>query len=90
MFGASLPPGTAADALIAVHPSQLYETAMGLVMFAVLWRLRGHRHAEGWLFGVYCVLAGHRALPRGVRARQGRPLLRAAHDGAGDRDHDLP
>jgi phosphatidylglycerol:prolipoprotein diacylglycerol transferase len=31
---------------------------MGLVMFAVLWRLRGHRHAEGWLFGAYCVLAG--------------------------------
>lgn len=31
---------------------------MGLAMFAVLWRLRDHRHAEGWLFGVYCVLAG--------------------------------
>jgi phosphatidylglycerol:prolipoprotein diacylglycerol transferase len=58
MFGASLPPGTAGDALVAVHPTQLYETAMGLVMFAVLWRLRGHRHAEGWLFGAYCVLAG--------------------------------
>jgi phosphatidylglycerol---prolipoprotein diacylglyceryl transferase len=24
----------------------------------VIWRLRHHRHAEGWLFGVYCVLAG--------------------------------
>jgi phosphatidylglycerol:prolipoprotein diacylglycerol transferase len=58
MFGASLPPGTPADAIIAVHPTQLYETAMGLVMFVVLWRLRGHRHAEGWLFGAYCVLAG--------------------------------
>jgi phosphatidylglycerol:prolipoprotein diacylglycerol transferase len=31
---------------------------MGLIMFASLWRLRRHRHAEGWLFGVYCVLAG--------------------------------
>jgi phosphatidylglycerol:prolipoprotein diacylglycerol transferase len=58
MFGAVLPPGTPAEAIIAVHPTQLYETAMGLVMFAVLWRLRGHRHAEGWLFGAYCVLAG--------------------------------
>ena len=58
LFGAQLPPGTAPDAVIAVHPTQLYETAMGLVMFAVLWRLRDHRHAEGWLFGVYCVLAG--------------------------------
>jgi phosphatidylglycerol:prolipoprotein diacylglycerol transferase len=58
MFGAAIPPGTPADAMIAVHPTQLYETVMGLAMFAVLWRLRGHRHAEGWLFGVYCVLAG--------------------------------
>jgi len=58
LFGVQLPPATPADAIIAVHPTQLYETAMGLVMFAVLWRLRGHRHAEGWLFGVYCVLAG--------------------------------
>ena len=27
-------------------------------MFCILWRLRDHKHAEGWLFGVYCVLAG--------------------------------
>jgi phosphatidylglycerol:prolipoprotein diacylglycerol transferase len=31
---------------------------MGLVMFAILWRLRGHRHAAGWLFGAYCALDG--------------------------------
>jgi phosphatidylglycerol---prolipoprotein diacylglyceryl transferase len=36
----------------------LYEVALALVMFGVLWRLRDHRHAEGWLFGLYCVLAG--------------------------------
>ncbi len=41
-----------------MHPTQLYETALGMIMFAVLWRLRDHRHAEGWLFGVYAVLAG--------------------------------
>ena len=29
-----------------------------LIMFAIIWKLRRHRHAEGWLFGVYCVLAG--------------------------------
>jgi phosphatidylglycerol:prolipoprotein diacylglycerol transferase len=23
-----------------------------------VWRLRDHKHAEGWLFGVYAVLAG--------------------------------
>jgi phosphatidylglycerol:prolipoprotein diacylglycerol transferase len=31
---------------------------MGLVMFGIIWRMRDHKHAEGWLFGVYCVLAG--------------------------------
>ena len=58
LFGIPLPPGTLPTQVIAVHPTQLYETAMGFVMFLVLWRLRDHEHAEGWLFGVYCVLAG--------------------------------
>lgn len=44
--------------VLAVHPTQLYETAMGLVMFFILWRMRDHKHAQGWLFGVYCVLQG--------------------------------
>lgn len=44
--------------VLAVHPTQLYEVAMGLAMFFVLWRLRDHKHAVGWLFGVYCVLQG--------------------------------
>jgi phosphatidylglycerol:prolipoprotein diacylglycerol transferase len=44
--------------VVAVYPTQLFEVAMGLVMFGILWRLRDHKHAEGWLFGVYCVLAG--------------------------------
>lgn len=70
MFGARLPAGTPPDAIVAVHPSQLYEVGMGLLMFTVLWRLRGHRHAEGWLFGVYCVLAGvERFLVEFVRAK---------------------
>ena len=73
LFGAQLPAGTPPYAIIPVHPSQLYEVAMGLGMFAVLWRLRGHRHAEGWLFGVYCVLAGvERFLVEFVRAKDDR------------------
>jgi phosphatidylglycerol:prolipoprotein diacylglycerol transferase len=58
LFGARLPAGTPPDQVIAVHPTQLYETAMGFVMFLILWRYRDHEHAEGWLFGLYCVLAG--------------------------------
>jgi phosphatidylglycerol:prolipoprotein diacylglycerol transferase len=56
-----------------VHPTQLYETALGLVMFFVLWRLRSHKHAEGWLFGLYLVLAGaERFLIEFVRAKDDR------------------
>jgi phosphatidylglycerol:prolipoprotein diacylglycerol transferase len=41
-----------------VFPTMLYETAMATVLFAVLWALRAHRWAAGWLFGVYLVFAG--------------------------------
>ena len=57
-FGASFPAGTPGDTVVAVHPTQLYETALGFVMFLILWRMRKHAHQEGWLFGVWCVLAG--------------------------------
>ena len=58
LFGIKFPPGTPDSQLIAVHPTQLYEVTLGFIMFVILWRLRDHRHAEGWLFGLYCVLAG--------------------------------
>jgi phosphatidylglycerol:prolipoprotein diacylglycerol transferase len=57
-FGVRFPPGTSPSELIAVYPTQLFEIALGLVMFGILWRMRDHKHAEGWLFGAYCVLAG--------------------------------
>ena len=68
------PPSTAADmaaifhvpvaagvnpaTVLSVYPTQIFEVAMGFIMFAILWRIRDHKHAEGWLFGAYCVLAG--------------------------------
>jgi len=58
LFGTPLPEGTSPDTVLAVHPTQLYETALGFAMFLILWRFRGHKHAEGWLFGMYLVLAG--------------------------------
>jgi phosphatidylglycerol:prolipoprotein diacylglycerol transferase len=57
-FGVPIPAGTDPSTLLSVYPTQLFEVALGLVMFGVLWRLRDHEHAEGWLFGVFCVLAG--------------------------------
>lgn len=58
MFGTPIPEGVSPDTVLAVHPTQLYETALGLAMFLVLWRFRKHRHLEGWLFGMYLILAG--------------------------------
>jgi phosphatidylglycerol:prolipoprotein diacylglycerol transferase len=57
-FGITPPPGASPTDVLAVHPTQLYETAMAMAMFFIIWRLRNHKHAEGWLFGVYMVLAG--------------------------------
>ncbi len=72
-FGVSFPAGTDPAQVIAVHPTQLYETLMGLVMFAILWRMRDHKHAEGWLFGVWCILAGvERFIIEFVRAKDDR------------------
>lgn len=57
-FGTAIPAGAAPSTVLSVYPTQLMEVALGLAMFVVLWRLRDHRHAEGWLFGPYCALAG--------------------------------
>ncbi len=58
LFGIPIPPGVAPDTVLSVHPTQLYETTLAFFMFLLLWRLRNHRHAEGWLFGVWLILAG--------------------------------
>ena len=44
--------------VLSVYPTQLFEVTMGFIMFLILWRFRNHKHAEGWLFGLYCVMAG--------------------------------
>lgn len=73
LFGVSFPPGTDPSAVIAVHPTQIYEVILGFVMFLIVWRYRDHRHAAGWLFGVYAVLAGlERFIIEFVRAKDDR------------------
>jgi phosphatidylglycerol:prolipoprotein diacylglycerol transferase len=57
-FHAGFPPSVNESDLLGVVPTQLIEVALGFAMFAILWRLRRHTHADGWLFGVYAVLAG--------------------------------
>ncbi len=41
-----------------VYPTMLYEFAMAALLFFALWKLRAHRWAAGWLFGLYLVFAG--------------------------------
>src|SRR4029079_2847995 len=52
------PPGTDPNTVMSVYPTQLLEVLLGFIMFAILWRIRDHKHARGCLFGVYCALAG--------------------------------
>jgi phosphatidylglycerol:prolipoprotein diacylglycerol transferase len=73
LFNTPAPVGAGPNDVISVHPTQLYETALGFVMFVILWRYRDHNHAEGWLFGLYCVLAGvERFVIEFVRAKDDR------------------
>jgi phosphatidylglycerol:prolipoprotein diacylglycerol transferase len=57
-FHVPMDPNVSPVTLLSVVPTQLIEVVLGFAMFAILWRIRDHKHAEGWLFGVYCVLAG--------------------------------
>jgi phosphatidylglycerol---prolipoprotein diacylglyceryl transferase len=57
-FRTAVPAGAGVNTVLSVYPTQLYEVALGVIMFLILWRLRDHKHAEGWLFGAYLVLAG--------------------------------
>jgi phosphatidylglycerol---prolipoprotein diacylglyceryl transferase len=71
----SFPPGASPTDLVAVHPTQIYETALMLGAFWLLWRLAAHGHGLGWRFGVYLVLAGaERFLVEFVRAKDDRLL----------------
>jgi phosphatidylglycerol:prolipoprotein diacylglycerol transferase len=73
LFHIPPPLGSTPNQVLSVYPTQLYEVVLGFVMFLILWRFRDHKHAEGWLFGLYCVLAGiERFLIEFLRAKDDR------------------
>jgi phosphatidylglycerol:prolipoprotein diacylglycerol transferase len=75
LFGIPVPAGTDPATVLAVHPTQLYETAMMLGVFMLLWRLRDNGRPIGWLFGLYLALAGvERFLIEILRAKDDRFL----------------
>jgi phosphatidylglycerol:prolipoprotein diacylglycerol transferase len=73
--GVAFPPGTDPLQVVAVHPTQIYETVLMLAAFTWLWSKRDHAHAAGWLFGAWLVLAGvERFLIEFLRAKDDRIL----------------
>jgi len=56
-WGISFPNGIV-PTLERVHPAPLYEIAMSLVIFSLLWKIRRRMAPAGWHFGLYLILAG--------------------------------
>tara|TARA_A100001011_G_scaffold202506_1_gene210883 strand:- start:30779 stop:31537 length:759 start_codon:yes stop_codon:yes gene_type:complete len=50
-------PNGAPPTLIPVHPTQIYETLLGLIIFSILWNLK-YKLKKGYLFSLYIFLAG--------------------------------
>jgi phosphatidylglycerol:prolipoprotein diacylglycerol transferase len=72
-YGADIPPDVPADALVRVHPTQLYETAAGIAIWLLGRRLlaRGAATGEATL-AVVGLLAGERFLVEFLRAKDDR------------------
>jgi phosphatidylglycerol:prolipoprotein diacylglycerol transferase len=72
-FHVAIPAGVSPETVLAVHPTQLYETLLMVGAFMLLWRWRRHTRGTGWLFGLYLMLAGaERFLVEFVRAKEDR------------------
>jgi phosphatidylglycerol---prolipoprotein diacylglyceryl transferase len=56
-IGTQIPAEIPDAAVLAVHPTQLYEVALALIMFAFLWRFSG-RLRTGRLFALYLAMYG--------------------------------
>jgi phosphatidylglycerol:prolipoprotein diacylglycerol transferase len=57
-FGVSVPDSIPDATVLTVHPTQIYEVLMAVVIFAILWRLRTRLTRPGLLFATYLALAG--------------------------------
>ena len=74
-LGISTPAGLDPATVLAVHPTQLYEAAIMLGVFALLWVWRRKPGGTGWLFGAYLILGGaERFLIEILRAKDDRFL----------------
>lgn len=75
LFHVQVADSVAPNTVMAVHPTQLYETFIMIVVFALLWRWRTASRGTGWLFGAYLVFAGvERFFVEILRAKDDRLL----------------
>jgi phosphatidylglycerol:prolipoprotein diacylglycerol transferase len=73
MFGVSIPESVPDTAVLAVHPTQLYEIGLSLLIFAILWQLRREPWKAGRLFSLWLALAGlERLIVEFFRAKDDR------------------
>ncbi len=62
--------------VVPVHPTQLYEVGLSLIVFATVFFLRKHPHRAGWLFAVWAGLYGaQRFLVEIVRIKDDRIFM---------------
>lgn len=74
-FHVALPADMDPSMVLAVHPTQLYEAALMIGAFFVLWSWRTRAKGTGWLFGLYLVFAGtERFIIEVLRAKDDRFL----------------
>jgi phosphatidylglycerol:prolipoprotein diacylglycerol transferase len=74
-MGAEVPPGVAPDALLPVHPTQLYEAALALAIWAVgIWLLRRRPAPGTTTLAVVALLAVERFAIEFLRAKDDRFL----------------
>jgi phosphatidylglycerol:prolipoprotein diacylglycerol transferase len=72
-FGVAVDPSIASYQVLKVHPTQLYETAAALLMFAILMWLNRRPHGRGLAWGLFLILLGiERFLVEIVRAKDDR------------------
>ncbi len=73
MFGVEIPESVPDSTVLTVHPTQLYEIGMSLLIFAILWRFRTEPWKAGRLFSLWLALAGlERLIVEFFRAKDDR------------------
>lgn len=57
-FGVHVDPSLPPDAVLRVHPTQIYESGAALIMFFILLRMSRTRHRRGRIFAMFLILLG--------------------------------